>query len=219
MSWDDMYDKDTYKSGELALTNDEVNKLLSATDTIQYKALLSLAISNGFRRSDIIQLIRDNYDPVNRTIIFYETKKKRWRKVYIPSSYTVYYLNKHIISSRQSKWLFPSDRHLDIKWDPHISSRSVYDVYNRYLQKAGIENPDNRKYRPFNTLRATCYKQCQRMGWNPRQACELIGDKVIVAEHHYNKPSREEMMYISNNIDIVTGELSASEIIKRCKVF
>lgn len=187
----------TYKTGQFALTSDQLSKLLLTFDSVQDKAMIALAATIGLRREDLVSVRRNDYNPANGSITYYEHKKKRTRTVYIPSKTVIQLLNMHVNSCRKNEWLFPSPKETGRYKNMHISSRHVYDVYNEHLIKAGIKPPAGRSTRPFHSLRATCYKLCQKKGWTQRQACELIGDSLRVAEEHYNAPSEEEMRTIA----------------------
>ena len=181
------YSKEEYKSGQHALDEKQVKKLLLTFDNIQDKAMIALAVAIGLRREDLVNIKKKDYDPQKKTILYFEQKKKRTRTLRIPSQETVQLLNMHLKTCRNSQWLFPSPKQTGIYKNAHISSRHVYDVLNEHLDKAGIER------RPFHSLRATCYKLAQAKGWSMRKAAELLGDSLRVAEEHYNAPSRQEM--------------------------
>lgn len=191
-----------YKTGVFALTVDQLDKLLLTFDSVQDKAMIALAATIGLRREDLVCIRRNDYDPVNGTITYYEHKKRKTRTVFIPSQKVIQLLNMHIKASRKNEWLFPSPKEIGRYKNAHVSSRHVYDVYNEHLAKAGIKSPSGRNTRPFHSLRATCYKLCQKKGWTQRQACELIGDSLRVAEEHYNAPSEEEMRTLAESNEL-----------------
>ena len=181
------FSKEQYKSGQHALTQGQVKKLLLSFSNIQDKAMIALAVAIGLRREDLVSIKRNDFDEVAGSITYYEQKKKRTRTIYLPSPETVQLLNMHIASSRKSEWMFPSPKVTGKFKNAHISSRQAYDILNEHLERIGLDK------RPFHSLRATCYKMCQTVGWSPRKAAELLGDTLTVAEQHYNAPSTEEM--------------------------
>lgn len=183
-----------YKTGQFALTSDQVEKLLMSFDSLQDKAIISLAISIGLRRED---LVRVKYNDVNLPrITYYEQKKKRTRTVTIPSGEVIQTLKMYMNTMRKSEWLFPSPKTKGKFENAHISSRHVYDIFNEHLDLIGV------KRRPFHSLRATCYKLLQKSGWKERQACEMLGDSLRVAQEHYDAPSDEEMNDLAINKQI-----------------
>ena len=180
-----------YRCGQYALTEGQIERLLLSFTNLQDKACIALSISTGIRREDIVKIKRNDFDPENGTITFYESKKKRTRTIYIPSPETIQLLIMHLNSCRQSIWLFPSPRKSGDVSKNHVSGRHMYDVLNQQLELIGLER------RPYHALRASCYKLCQKAGWSSRKACELLGDTLTVAELHYNAPSIEEMHAIA----------------------
>jgi integrase len=185
------FNREQYKSGQHALTKEQVNKLLLSFSNLQDKAMVALAIAIGLRREDLVSIKRNDYkynpETDRGTITYYERKKKRTRTVFIPSPETVQLLNMHLNSCRKNEWLFPSPLATETFKDAHVSSRHAYDVLNDRLDICKIER------RPFHALRATCYKLAKARKWSPREAAELLGDSLRVAEEHYAAPSVDDM--------------------------
>jgi integrase len=186
------YNKEQYKSGQHALTLDEVKALLLSFDSLQDKAMISLTLSTGLRREDVVNVKSRDFNPVEGTLTFYEHKKKKTRMVYIPSKETIQLLVMHLNNCRPSDWMFPSPRDTSFFKNKHVSSRHAYNVFNEHLNKAGIS------HRPFHAMRATAYKIAKSSGWTARQAAELLGDSLDVAEIHYGAPSVDEMKNLAN---------------------
>lgn len=191
------FSKEQYKSGQHALTSMAAQRLLLSFDSIQDKALISLAIAIGLRREDLVNIKKRDYDHVNGTITYFEHKKKRTRTVYIPNEETIQTLNMHLSSCRKSEWLFPSPKVTGKYKNSHISSRQCYDILNEHLEKIGLEK------RPFHSLRATCYKILKDCEWTPREAAEMLGDSLAVAEIHYGAPSTDEMRKLAKSKPMV----------------
>ena len=185
------YSKEEYMSGQHALDEKQVKALLLTFDDIQEKAMIALAVAIGLRREDLVNIKKKDYDSQKKTLTYFEKKKKRTRTLRIPSQEAVQLLNMHLKTCRSSQWLFPSPKTTGIYKNSHVSSRHIYDIFNEYLDIAGIDR------RPFHALRATCYKLAQSKGWSMRKAAELLGDTLRVAENHYNAPSRREMEEIA----------------------
>lgn len=90
------YTREQYRSGQHALTTEEVKTLLLTFDDIHEKALIALAIAIGARREDLVQIKVKDFHPEKNSITYYEHKKKRTRTVFIPSMETVQLLQMHI---------------------------------------------------------------------------------------------------------------------------
>ena len=157
--------------------------------------MISLAISLGLRREDLVHV---KYNDINLPhLTYYEQKKKRTRTVTIPSDEVIQTIKMHMNSMRKSEWLFPSPKTTGKFKSAHVSSRHAYDIFNEHLDLTGI------KRRPFHSLRATCYKLLQQSGWKERQACEMLGDSLRVAQEHYDAPSDEEMNELAKTKQIL----------------
>jgi integrase len=151
------YSREQYKSGQHALSPEEVEALLLKFDNIQDKAMIALAIHAGIRREDLVNIKAVDFDEKEGSVTFLEHKKKKTRTVYIPSEEVVQLIKMHLNTCRRSDWLFPSPRTTQYFKNKHVSGRHAYDVFNEHLDKAKITR------RPFHSLRATCYKQHKNM--------------------------------------------------------
>jgi len=183
----------TYTSGEHTLTINEVNQLISVIDNYEHLILIKLAINTGIRRSDIVRI---RYSDINNNeITFYEQKKRRAKTIYLSDELkTDIQRLKNISENKQ--YLF--NGRTKIKYGKgHMSSRTAYNVLQKYLKKAGLKN------RPFHSLRATCVKLCQAKGWNIEQTAKHLGDTVQVIQQHYSTPTKQEMLEIVNKKKIL----------------
>lgn len=174
--------KDRVTSGERSLTLAKVEKLFSVINDIRHEALLRLAVTGGLRREDIVKVMVKDLDIANSSLTFYQRKKRNHHVVYLPCS-TVNALEKLINSNKRlnSSYIFPSS-----KPKRPISSRTAYNILQRYLQLAGLDSI------PFHALRSTCIKLCQIRGWSPEQTSKHIDDTIRTIQRHYTTPSHEE---------------------------
>jgi integrase len=189
--------KTPYKTGRDALTPKQVQDLLSSFDSISEKALIHLVIAIGLRRIDIVSLKRNDFNQDTGELLYYEHKKRRTRKVVIPSQDAIQSLKMHLTACRKSEWMFPSPLQGKNFKDKHISDRQAYDMFNEHLDKIKVPR------RPFHSLRATCIKLCESAGWKPEETAELVGDTVRVIQEHYQTPSEEQMSEIARSKPIL----------------
>ena len=186
----------TITSGEQALTQKQVKDLIDTCPNIEEAALLSLTVSTGMRRSDIIRVkVRDLNLDENK--VSYREKKKgdRIRTVGIPGK-TVTKIRQWLNArNSDSEFLFPARQ--ENSSTGHISGRTAYNVFQRNLERLGLEK------RPFHSLRATCVKLCQRRGWSPEQTARHIGDRVDTVQKHYSTPSDEELFSVSQEKELI----------------
>jgi integrase len=178
-------------SGQQALTAQQANKLLSVIPRLDHELLITLAITTGIRRADIVAIERSNIDLEHATLRFYQNKKSNWHTVPL-SPAVVQLIQKHLYTAPKSRWLFPAS---NIK--NHICSKTAYNHFQNYLDAAGI------KQRPFHSLRATCIKLSQQKGWTIEQVMALTDDSFRTIKEHYDTPSDEEMQEAAKTKSII----------------
>jgi len=187
------------KSGEHSLTSQQVQNLLEAIDDLTAKALFEVAVHLGLRRGDIVKLKWKDVDFESATLSFFESKKDRTRHVPIPPR--VLRTLKMLKNSQDNEYYVFPGRSEKKYGKGHISDRTAYNWFQKYLRKAGIQGDYDNK--PFHALRATCIKLCQKAGYTPEQAAKLIGDTVRVAQEHYSTPSDEEMREVVEKKELI----------------
>lgn len=174
----------TTTSGEEALTESEVMKLLSVVDVLSHKTLLTLAIEYGIRRSDIVRIEKSNINFEEGWLIFHQ-KKKGDRLHSVPLTEPVIVLLKMYLKTidQKTKWLFPSS------WQTkkHLSDRQAWNILNIYLKRARLTG------RGFHTLRATSSKLHLKNGWTRQEVARLLDDTLQTVDKHYTTPSKDEM--------------------------
>lgn len=170
-----MHKKERYRTGEKAFTRTEFDKLMSKVNVLEDKILILLAVNTGLRRRDLTDLEIKNINLPNKSITYYENKKRRVRTIFISSSMVQeleIYIN--TLPKKQTR-LFS------------FRDRTAYNRLNKYCVTAGIAK------RPFHALRATCIKFCQAAKWSASEVSELTGDTIRTIEEHYATPSIAEM--------------------------
>lgn len=188
-----MKSRNSYKAnrrdfiGRYSLTEDELNRLYAEISSIRDLAIIKLAVSTGIRREDIAALELANIDWDNAIVHFYEQKKRRpWQAYILPDALTALRMYVNTLDKRE-KYLFPGRTKKPPSKD-HLTGRAIYDIFNGWLPKAGLET------RPSHALRSTCMKLLQLKGWSPEQVQEQTGDTLEVIQMHYTVPTRAEMI-------------------------
>lgn len=179
--------KQRYYTGELALTREEYNKLLSVCDDPQDRLLLMVGVSLGLRRSDLVRIMVRNIDFTSNTLTYNE-KKKGNRIRTVPLS------NK--LSNELKMYLKLSNKGVNDRLF-NFMDRQAWNRYNALCDKAGI------KRRPIHTLRSTCCKFLLQSGWRPEEVASLIGDNVSTVMEHYTKPSHGELQKLMKEKEII----------------
>lgn len=173
-------------SGELALTRNEYEKLLSACICQEDRVLLMMSVSLGLRRSDIVRIRISNIDLDSASLLYHEKKKgNRIRNVPISPKLVqeLRILIKTIPITQKTVFSF--------------KDRQAYNRFQSLCKRAGIT------HRPFHALRATCVKFCQAAGWTPEQVSRLIGDSIRVIQLHYATPSISEMSDVVKEKEVI----------------
>jgi integrase len=176
-----------YYTGEDALTEEEVKKLLSVITDLRDEVLIRIALEAGIRREDIvaIELANINLSEKPIEIKFWEEKKNRMWTVYVggeTSKRLEQYINLLNSSRTKTKWLFPASNP-----ERHITGRTAYNILQYWLSVAGLPG------RPFHALRATAMKLMLKRGYPPEVVSKITGDTYRVIVERYVVPSKGEL--------------------------
>lgn len=175
------------KTGEYALTETQVKKLLSVVGRIDHEVLLRIAIELGLRRADVVAVKQANIDLKTKWLWFNEAKKQNSIHQVPLSDSLAKLIQQHLSVIGKNEWLFPSPHNKK----KHISSKTAWNILNNYLEDARLPP------RPFHALRATCIKLCQRKGWSIEQVMKLTNDSFRTIKEHYDTPREEEMLEVA----------------------
>ena len=174
-------------AGLVALTPEEVERVLEPVDVLEERALLELALTTGIRREDLVSIPLEGVDLDRGAVRFFEHKKGRNREVPVQGRALVD-LRTHVRKlDRGERWLFPSPR----KSGAHQTGRFAWNIWNKWLRRAGLDQ------RPFHATRATAYKLAKAKGWPVELAAAILGDTVRVAEAYYGTPTPGELAQIA----------------------
>ena len=174
---------DVRHAGSVALTPDEVRRLLAPIDRLEDRALLELAVTTGIRREDLVAIPLEGLDLDSGFLTFYESKKRRTRRLPLDATALVTLRSYVRTLPKGGRWLFPSPRLAG----RHQTGRLAWNVLNRWLDAAGLPR------RPFHALRATAYKLAKARGWSVEQAAALLGDTIRVAMEFYGVATPGEL--------------------------
>lgn len=164
----------------------EYEKLCDACNSIEDEALIKFTVSTGLRREDVVNVLIDNVDTIKGSVTYAEKKKgMRIRTIYIGSKLSIL-LTKYLKTlPKQQKKLF------------NFCGKTAYNKLQNLCDIACIRR------RPFHSLRATCIKRCQKLGWSPEQVMALTGDTLAVIQQHYLTPSMDEMINTAITKEII----------------
>lgn len=174
---------DVRHAGSVALTPDEVRRLLAPIDRLEERALLELAVTSGIRREDVVAVPLEGLDLDEGWVTFYESKKRRTRRIPLDRACLVTLRSYARTLPKGERWLFPSPRRVG----RHETGRFAWTILNRWLDRTGLAR------RPFHALRATAYKLAKSKGWSVEQAAALLGDSIRIAMEFYGVTTPGEL--------------------------
>jgi integrase len=174
--------KDFISYTQFAFSATELRKLLAACSHMEDYIMILLASRYGFRRDDVVKIMRNNIDLVNGTITYHEKKKAKDRTIPIEPD-VITELKRYINTlPATQQYLFPFQ-------DGTTAWRHLQEL----CKTAGIPVPQGREGRPFHSLRGTCVKMRQAQGWNLNEVAALIGDDPETVALHYATVTTSEL--------------------------
>lgn len=183
-----------------ALTKSEINKLLQSCDNtikgIRDKALLSILIFTGMRRSEVAALTYDNF-----TEIEYEGKRgyliqishgkgNKSRQVYAQSYVYESVLAWIGIRGIQDGFMFPRLSKMN-DLTKHISSQTIYDTLLDMGKKAGVD-----RFAPHD-LRRTAITSMLDQGFDIATISKIAGHSGIGTTQRYDRRNDESIKNVS----------------------
>lgn len=163
-----------YRSNSLSIQEQEM--LLSVTESFEDLTLFRLVLSTGIRREDIVNIEIGNLNLDNRTLRFWEGKKRRWYE--IPLTVEVCQDIRRLLNT------YPNGR----KKLFSFTGRTCWNKLRRYLDKAGIK-----KEISFHDLRRTFIKTAKRKGLTPKAVSQITGDTLHTIQESYENLDSEEL--------------------------
>lgn len=173
----DVRDKDYRNRVKNHLTFEEVQEVLAACETLEERLLIELGITTGIRREDIVGIERRDIDLDKRTIVFYETKKKRYWTVALEPE--VIQTLKFYIKSLPKK----QDRLFN------FTGRTAYNYLQNVLGRTSIK-----KHLEFHALRRTFMRLSKRLGRDVRQVMDQTGDTARTILQEYEGYTVDELV-------------------------
>jgi len=159
-----------------SLTIEEQSRLLDIVDNFQDHALLTLALTTGIRREDIVGIEIGGVDLQNRKITFWEHKKRKFHSVPI-AAVTVPVLVRYLNSLPKGQRLLFT-----------FTSRTAYNHLQYFMKRAGIN-----KHIAFHDLRRTFVKTAKKKGLAPKAIAQILDDKLETVEEWYANLDHDEL--------------------------
>jgi integrase len=194
--------KTGYHCGEKALTHDEQDRILLSCKTPFEKILIQSAISTACRRDDLVHIEWKNIDLKDRSITFFEQKKDRLHTIYFGEKFQSDLTQFKASLPKNCKYLLPKYYITKdgIKYYPdrHISSRTVYNLYNTIRRNAGFKEDSG-----FHSLRASAAKRAAESGWSLLEISKLLGDSPDTVQKYYLAVSPGQFQEVARNKELI----------------
>ncbi len=171
------------------LSPDEVKLIISKTENLKHKAILSLIYSAGLRLSEIINLQKSDIDSERMLIIVRQGKGKKDRQVML-SPKVLNLLREYYKIYKPLKWLFEG---LDKN---QYSPRSVQKIFKNALTASKIN-----KNASVHTLRHSFATHLLEQGTDIRIIQELLGHSSIKTTQIYTHISSTHIKNIKSPFD------------------
>ena len=171
------------------LSAEEVKKILTASQNLKHRTMLSLIYSAGLRRSELINLKLVDIDSSRMTIHIRQSKGKKDRVLPL-SSKILELLREYYKFYKPKEYLFEG------QYGGMYGKRSIQLVFKSALRKSGIK-----KKATLHTLRHSNATHLLEAGTDLRYIQELLGHKSSKTTEIYTHVSQTKLQNIRNPFD------------------
>ena len=176
----------------MALSREEVERILTACNNLKHYALLLTVYSAGLRVSEVVKL-----QPVHiersRKMIRIEQGKGRKDRYTVLSETLLKTLEEYWRTYRPGKWIFPGSTR-----DKHLSIDSAQQIYYKAKIKAGVK-----RGRGIHTLRHSFATHLLEQGTRTYVLQQMLGHKSIRTTARYLHISNEDISKVISPADTV----------------
>ncbi len=171
------------------LTHQEIVLLLSVTDNIKHKALLSVVYATGMRLAEIMNLHLEDISFEDNTIYIRPIKKEQGRHLMLANNIKGAIQN-HIAKNKPSKLLFEGEK------GKGYNPRSVQLIFQVALKKSGID-----KDLSIHSLRHSFAVHLLERGVDVHLLKEILGHKNVQTTSVYLPMANISVSKIQSPID------------------
>lgn len=172
------------------LTQEEIWKIINATENIKHRLILMATYSAGLRASEVIALKPEHIDS-QRMLIKVNGKGGKERFTLLSTKF-LKELRPYYKTYRPKPFLFPSS----FKHRTSLRYQSVLEMYNKARKQAGIE-----KGAGLHTLRHSFATHLLEDGYDIRKIQLLLGHSSITTTIIYVHVSRQTLSKIKSPLD------------------
>jgi len=173
------------------LTEKEVLSVLKSLENIKHKAIIGTIYSSGLRRSELINLRKQDIVFENRMLIIRGSKGKQDRTSVLSDSLAIV-LKKYLEIHAPNYWLFEGPQR------KQYSATSISKILDRAAQKAGIE----KKVTP-HMLRHSFATHLLEQGIDIRYIQTILGHSSTKTTEIYTHVSKKSLGNIKSPLDVI----------------
>lgn len=171
------------------LSEQEVWQLLEASTNLKHKTILATIYSAGLRRSEVINLRREDVD-FDKSIIFIRGGKGKKDRITLLSDANAYLLKDYLAEYSPKYWMFESPER------KKYSTSSVAKILNTATQKAGL----GKRITP-HMLRHSFATHLLEQGVDMRYIQNLLGHESTKTTEIYTHVSKSSLHKIKSPLD------------------
>ena len=177
----------------VVLSQDEVLRLFAATENMKHRTMLMMIYSGGLRLGEVVRLRIEDIDSGRMMIHLRKAKGKKDRYTLLSETmlqqlreyYRVYHPREFLFGGAGER--------------PHISERTVQQVFGHSLDRAGIRKPAT-----VHTLRHSFATHLLENGTDLRYIQELLGHRSSKTTEIYTHVSNRSLAKIVNPLDQIS---------------
>jgi len=172
------------------LSKEEVKAILSASNNLKHRVMLSMIYSCGLRRGELLKLKPTDIDAHRGVVTVRQAKGKKDRIVTL-SPKVLEMLREYYKSNRPKVWLFEGN-----VAGEQYGEASLMKVFKRSLEKAGVK-----KLASLHWLRHSYATHLLESGTDLRFIQELLGHKSSRTTEIYTHVSTRQIQHIRSPFD------------------
>lgn len=172
-----------------ALNQNEIIKIIDATENIKHRLIIKLCYGMGLRVSEIVKIKIEDIDSVAMTVFIYRAKGKKDRYVNLPET-ILQELREYYKLYRPKVYLFEGIQ------GGQYSIRSAQSVFKQAMLKAGIH-----KNIGIHSLRHSYATHLLQHGTDISHIQKLLGHNNIKTTLNYTKVTSKDLSKVKSPID------------------
>jgi len=170
------------------LSKEEIKTIFNETSNLKHKLILKMLYSSGIRLNELINLKREDIDPVRKTILVSQGKGKKDRITLLSEKLSKELFDFICKNEFKTKYLFESNR------DKKYSPKSIQKILEKSSKKI------NKKITP-HMLRHSFATHLLENGTDIRHIQKLLGHSNLETTQIYTKVANTDLLKIKSPLD------------------